>query len=71
MADKHSTIYFLVGVPGSGKSTWAKNLKKKQDINILSSDNLREELTGDAGDVSTYSHQEIFNILKDRAVKKI
>lgn len=36
----------LVGLPGSGKSTYAEKLKEKGYI-IHSSDAIREELTGD------------------------
>lgn len=37
----------LVGLPASGKSTHAKHLADKYDANIHSSDNIREELSGD------------------------
>jgi len=33
-----STIYIAVGLPGSGKSTYAKNFIKDKDIEYLSSD---------------------------------
>lgn len=36
----------LVGLPGSGKSTYAEELKREGYI-IHSSDAIREELTGD------------------------
>jgi predicted kinase len=36
-----STIYIAVGLPGSGKSTYAKNFIKGKDIEYLSSDELR------------------------------
>ena len=38
-------LIVLVGLPGSGKSTWLK----QQGITALSSDSMRELLTGDAG----------------------
>ena len=37
----------LVGLPASGKSTYAEKLKEKE-YHIHSSDSIREELTGDA-----------------------
>ena len=37
----NNTIYITVGLPGSGKSTYAKNFIKGQDIEYLSSDELR------------------------------
>ena len=39
-------LIVLVGLPGSGKSTWAE----RQGVSILSSDAVRALLTGDAGD---------------------
>lgn len=43
-------FYMLVGVSGSGKSTYARLLQKTQgtDVKIFSSDDIREELYGDA-----------------------
>jgi len=37
----NNTIYITVGLPGSGKSTYAKNFIKGKDIEYLSSDSLR------------------------------
>ncbi len=34
-------IYMLVGIPGSGKSTFAKSLAAIEDIDIISSDTIR------------------------------
>ena len=36
-----NTLYITVGLPGSGKSTYAKNFIKDKDIEYLSSDSLR------------------------------
>ena len=36
-----NTIYIAVGLPGSGKSTYAKNFIKDKNIEYLSSDELR------------------------------
>ncbi len=41
------TFIMMVGLPCSGKSTYAKELSEKYDAVIHSSDVLREELTGD------------------------
>jgi len=56
------TVYLLIGVPGSGKSTWAN----KQDKPILSSDAIREELTGSAATQHVVPPQEIFRRLDAR-----
>jgi predicted kinase len=37
----NNTLYIAVGLPGSGKSTYAKNFIKGKDIEYLSSDSLR------------------------------
>lgn len=40
-------FYMMVGLPASGKSTYAKELALKENANIHSSDSIREELFGD------------------------
>lgn len=40
------TLYYLVGLPASGKSTYARELEESKGIVRLSSDDLREELFG-------------------------
>lgn len=59
-------LLVMVGLPGSGKSYWAKKLQAAEDhpTEIISSDSLREELLGDASD---QSHKElIFGTLYQR-----
>lgn len=41
-------VIFTVGLPGSGKSTFVKELAKRENAVILSSDSIRDELFGDA-----------------------
>lgn len=41
------TFIMLVGLPASGKSTYAKELADKCNANIHASDSIREELSGD------------------------
>ncbi len=45
-------LIMLVGLPASGKSTWAMNYKKimKEEVVVLSSDVIRGELWGDEND---------------------
>ena len=62
-------FYMTVGLPGSGKSTWAERMKEKDpNIVICSSDDIREELFGSAGDdVNTQKNNEtVFKILHKR-----
>lgn len=63
--------YFLIGLPGSGKTTYTKKIQKEKNISILSSDSIRKELTGNEADVKTISHKEIFRILFERVKKKL
>jgi predicted kinase len=46
------TIFVLVGCSGSGKSTFAKYFNQNCGIPILSSDSVREEVTGREEDMS-------------------
>lgn len=64
---KQSTIYYLIGIPASGKSTYAKKLSKTEVIPSLSSDMIRKEFTGNEADVDTIPHEEIFRELQKRA----
>lgn len=61
-------LYVLIGLPASGKSTWATNkIKEDKDIILLSSDSLRKELLGDENDQSNNNKvfRELYKQLKD------
>lgn len=46
-------LRMMVGIPGSGKSTLAEGWLSRREVDvIISSDAIRKEITGDAGDVS-------------------
>lgn len=57
-------LVMLVGLPGSGKSTYARTLEKYYSIH--SSDALREEMFGDANENSKESNAQLFNELHKR-----
>ncbi len=65
MSSNIPTLYYLVGLVGSGKTTYAHQLAKDNENTIvLSSDSIREELYGDEsiqGD-----SQKVFNLLHKR-----
>ena len=58
-------LYVLVGVPGSGKSTWVKNQEWAKDIPVVSTDHFVEEYAKTQG--KTYS--EVFEEYMPIAVK--
>lgn len=58
------TFTMMVGLVGSGKSTYAKQLSKETNAVICSSDAIREELCGDEN--SQDKNEEVFKILHSR-----
>ena len=61
MAEKKPTFYMMVGVPGSGKTTYAHRIPNAK---VLSSDDIRKELGVDGGDKQ--AHGRVFEILHER-----
>lgn len=57
-------LYLLIGLPGSGKSTYANNLSEETGAVICSSDAIRTELYGDINDQTHNS--EVFTELHKR-----
>lgn len=70
MNDKETVIpklYVLVGLPGSGKSTYAKEYIESQFINrakVISTDAIRQELTGSEQDQTL--NREVFKLFHER-----
>lgn len=58
-------LYYLVGLPGSGKTTWAKNVKNDVNATHLSSDDLRIELYGEIDNQER--NGDLFQIMSKRA----
>lgn len=60
-----SGIYVAVGIPGCGKSTYAERLLTNGTIDVVvSSDKIREQLTGDATDQTR--NNNVFDVLHGR-----
>ena len=59
-----SEVVFLVGPPGCGKSTYAKQNFDKENFVVLSSDEIRQELLKDESDQSQNDH--VFEVLYKR-----
>ena len=50
--NKELTVFMLIGTPGSGKSTWASKRENHDAQRIISTDDIREELSGDPSNQS-------------------
>lgn len=64
MSNRNPYFVMMVGLPGSGKSTYAKELADEMRAVICSSDAIREELRGDEN--SQDKNEEVFKILHSR-----
>ena len=61
------TLILLVGVPGSGKTTYAqKYMQEHTNVIHLSSDNIRKELWGDESIQD--NNNEVFTLMQTRAI---
>lgn len=61
-----SDFYMMVGIPGSGKSTFVKNNFKHIDV-VIHSDDVREEI----GDTDNSRTHEVWKIINDRITNAI
>ena len=57
------SLLMLVGLPGSGKSTYIKN-HFNQNLHVHSSDDIREELSGNVNNQDI--NKEVFELLHKR-----
>lgn len=62
-------FYMAIGLPASGKSFYGKKIMKESNIEIISSDTIREELFGDIND--QIHNKEVFNELHKRVYKAL
>ena len=63
-----ASVYFMIGVQGSGKSTWARTNAKRLQAKILASDAVRNELE-DQGIDATNEGDRVFAIVEERLGK--
>jgi len=57
-------LYYTIGIPGSGKSTWCENNKERLNAIVHSSDDIRKKEFGDENDQS--KNNDVFEILHKR-----
>jgi predicted kinase len=62
------SVYFMIGVQGSGKSTWARTNAKRLRARILASDAVRNELE-EQGIDATNEGDRVFAIVEERLGK--
>lgn len=62
-------LFMLIGLPGSGKSTWASNMCSTSNAVWLSSDRIREELFNDVNE-QRYN-DKVFNTLTNRIIENL
>ena len=67
---KRPTLILLVGVPGSGKTTYAKTITGPHDNTIhLSSDQIRKELWG--SEEIQGDNNEVFSLMQSKAIEAL
>ena len=62
-------LYFMCGIPGSGKSTWVEANKEKLNAVIHSSDSIRTELLNDVNEQS--QNELVFKTLHGRVIEDL
>ena len=64
-------LYMLIGISGSGKSTWAQNMAtySEREVIVCSSDDLRAELFGDVNEQGR--NPELFEELHKRVINAL
>lgn len=61
-----NTLHLMIGIPGCGKSTYARNLAEETGGRIVSSDGIREELTGTEEYLYPERDGEVFGLFRSR-----
>ena len=62
-----NTLYMMIGLPASGKSTCAKEISQKTGAKIVSSDEIRKELWGSYDDREHNS--ETFSVVEEKILE--
>lgn len=67
--ENKACLIMMIGCPASGKSTIAKEISKSFPFEILSADEIREELTGSVED--QHKNKEVFDLLYKRLKERL
>ena len=59
----------LIGLPGSGKSTWISKYNKNNKYIVVSPDDIRRELTGDVNDQQ--QNNKVWEIAKENTINSL
>ena len=60
-----NTLHLLIGIPGCGKSTYARCLSERTGGLVVSSDGIRKELTGTEEYLYPELNRKVFAILRE------
>ena len=66
-----SIVILTIGIPGAGKSTWVENFTKKRKFTVISTDEIRKELTGVEQCVNPSQNDMIHDEARKRVAKLI
>lgn len=64
-----NTLYMMIGLPASGKSTYAKKISQETGAQIVSSDEIRKELWGSYDDRE--HNNETFRVVEDKILEEL
>ncbi len=66
-----SVLVLLCGVQGSGKSTFARSLADRLEVTLVSTDSIRQELTGEYGGVIPSQTPLVMKMAKEKIRKAL
>lgn len=64
-----SILYMTIGLPASGKSTYYNKVFRNQSVELISSDDIRQEVYGNVNRQD--KNTEVFEIMRERTIKAL
>lgn len=65
------TVYTLIGLQGSGKTTWARNNARRLASEVLSSDEVRNEMVAQGRATDAENGDAVFGVFNRRLAKLV